>query len=267
MYRVIHPEAPLEGAPREDAYLVLDEVGNRAGHGKVIYQFQPHVDPDCPINLYFDMKCDLAGRYVLLGALLARARQLRDVNPGVHARAYTIVHPEDTDAQAFYTSSGMSLEDREILISLQVPQGESRLPMGCQVVAVPLNTPDEQLAYLNRLNNQDLRHIDFVILQQFLRTSHFQLLGMTRDNMLVSELMMVGNGDTCELMAIYTHPDYRHQGIARALIHRSMVILQSEGVSRFCARVMTRSQPQMGLMKAFGAHEEEVLSIFPGLML
>ena len=219
------------------------------------------------INLYFDMKCDLAGRYVLLGALLARARQLRDVDPTVHARVYTMVHPEDTDSQAFYTSSGMSLEQRESLVTLQVPQGESRLPMGCQVIAVPMNTPEEKLGFLSRLNNNDIRHVDFVLLQQFMRTSHFQILGLTRENSVVAELMMVGNGNSAELMAIYTYPTCRGQGLAKALLHRSMVILQSEGVSHFEARIMTRSKPQMGLANAFGAQEEEVISLFPELML
>ena len=267
MYRVVHPNTPIEGTPPENAYLVLDEVGNMAGQGRVIYQYLPHMDPECPINLYFDMKCDLAGRYVLLGALLARARQLRDVNPQVHARVYTMVHPDDTDSQAFYTSSGMSLEQRESLFSLQVPAGESRLPMGCQIVSVPLNTPEEKLAFLNRLNSNDIRHIDFVLLQQFMRTSHFQLLGLTRENMLVAELLMVGNGNLSEVMAIYTHASYRRQGLAKALLHRSMVIQQSEGVANFAVRVMTRSKPQMALMNAFGAHEEEVISLFPDLML
>ncbi|MCR4882446.1 MAG: GNAT family N-acetyltransferase [Clostridiales bacterium] len=267
MYRVVHPNTPVDGTPAENAYLVLDEVGNTAGQGRVIYQYLPHMDPDCPINLYFDMKCDLAGRYVLLGALLARARQLRDVNPQVHARVYTMVHPEDTDSQAFYTSSGMTLEQRESLVSLQIPAAESRLPMGCQVFAVPMNTPEEKLSFLNRLNNNDIRHIDFVLLQQFMRTSHFQLLGLTRENTVVSELMMVGNGSSAELMAVYTYPTYRKQGLAKALLHRSMVILQSEGVSHFTARVMTRSKPQMGLVNAFGAQEEEVISLFPELML
>ena len=267
MYRVVHPNAPLEGTPQENAYLVLDEVGNTAGQGRVIYQYLPHMDPDCPINLYFDMKCDLAGRYVLLGALLARARQLRDVDPTVHARVYTMVHPEDTDSQAFYTSSGMSLEQRESLVTLQVPQGESRLPMGCQVIAVPMNTPEEKLGFLSRLNNNDIRHVDFVLLQQFMRTSHFQILGLTRENSVVAELMMVGNGNSAELMAIYTYPTCRGQGLAKALLHRSMVIIQSEGVSHFEARIMTRSKPQMGLANAFGAQEEEVISLFPELML
>ena len=139
--------------------------------------------------------------------------------------------------------------------------------MGCQVIAVPMNTPEEKLGFLSRLNNNDIRHVDFVLLQQFMRTSHFQILGLTRENSVVAELMMVGNGNSAELMAIYTYPTCRGQGLAKALLHRSMVILQSEGVSHFEARIMTRSKPQMGLANAFGAQEEEVISLFPELML
>lgn len=267
MYRVIHPGAPVEGVPAENVFMVLDDLNNAIGSGRVIYQYTPHMDPDCPINLYFDMKCALPGRYILLGALIARARQLRDTNPGARARVYTIVHPDDMDSQQFYTSAGMTLQNREAVVSLQVPQTESRVPMGCQIVNVPVNTPEEKLAFLARLANNDIRNMDFVLLQQFMRTSHFQLLGMVRDGQVVSELMMVGNGDSCEMMSVYTHASYRRQGLAQALVHRSMAVLTLEGVSQFTARVMTRSKPQLGLVSAFGAKEEAVLSVFPEIVL
>ena len=267
MYHVIHPGTATEGVPPENFFIVQDEMNNQVGTGRVIYQFTPHADPDVPINMYFDMKCALPGRYVLLGALLARARQLRDANPQARARVYTIVHPEDTESQQFYTSSGLSLQHRESVVTLHVPEAEGRVPMGCQIVSIPVNTPEEKLAFLSRLAANDIRNIDFVLLQQFMRTSHFQLLGILRENQLACELMMVGNGDSVELMSIYTHAQYRRQGLARTLLHRSMTILSMEGVKYFQARIMTRSRPQMELVRAFGAEETEAISVFPEMEL
>ena len=267
MYRVIHPQMPQDGVPPENIVLVLDELNNQVGSGRVIYQYTPHVDPDCPINLYFDMKSALGARYILLGALLARARQLRDQAPDMHARAYTIVDPRDTENQAFYTSAGLTLQSGESLVELKRPAYDSRLPMGCQVYRIPFTTQEDQIGFLNRLNNNDIRHIDYVLLQQFMRTAHFMILGLVRENQVVTELMMVGNGDTCELMSIYTHSRYRGQGLARALLHSSMEVLGLEGINRFVARIMTRSQPQIGLAKSFSAEELEVISLFPEMML
>ena len=267
MYYVTHPQGPIDNLPPENILLAVDELNNEAGRGRVIYQYTPHMDPECPVNLYFDMKSSLGARYVLLGALMARARQLREIAPDVPARVYTIVDPRDTESQAFYTSAGMSLQNGEMMVELKRPEYESRIPMGAEVIALPLNTDEEKLAFLTRLSNNDIRHIDFSRLQQFCRSPHFQLLGMVRDNQVVSELMMVGNGDTCELMGIYTHSAYRRQGLARALVHRSMEILSMENANRFVTRVMTRSGPQMGLMHAFQAQELEMIALFPEMTM
>ncbi len=264
---MIHPNGSVEGVPADNMFYALDELNNQVGTGRVIYQYTPHVDPDCPMNIYFDMKCSLGARFVLLGALIARARQLRDANPAIRARVYTLVRPDDMESQQFYTASGMSLGSRESIVSLHNPQGESRIPIGCQVIQIPVNTPEEKLAFLGRLAANDVRHIDFVLLTQFMRTTHFQVLGMMRENQVVSELMMVGNENSAELMAVYTHAQYRRQGLAEALLRRSMTVLGMEGVNAFTARVMTRSGPQMGLVHAFGAQEEDVVSLFPELEL
>ena len=53
--QVNHPLGMYNNLPPEDVFVITDEMGNEMGVGYVIYQFQPHLYPDCPINLYFTM--------------------------------------------------------------------------------------------------------------------------------------------------------------------------------------------------------------------
>jgi GNAT superfamily N-acetyltransferase len=78
---------------------------------------------------------------------------------------------------------------------------------------------------------------------------------------------MAGQGDSAELVAIYIEPSSRHQGMAKALLHRTMAIMAAEGVTRVSARVMTRSLPQQHLMNDFGAAPLSVNMLFPGMYL
>ena len=78
---------------------------------------------------------------------------------------------------------------------------------------------------------------------------------------------MAGQGDHAELVAIYIEPSSRRQGMARALLHRTMAIMAAEGVMQVSARIMTRSAPQMHLMNDFGAVESGVNMLFPGMYL
>lgn len=135
--QVYHPQGMYHNLPPEDVFLAVDDMGVQTGEGWIIYQYQPHLYPDCPINLYFEMKSQPAARYVLFGALVARARQLRDKNPNVKARIYTNILPTDNRSRDFYLHSGFNCDDAEELLQLTIPAGDGRIPMSCSVVPLP----------------------------------------------------------------------------------------------------------------------------------
>lgn len=265
--QVNHPLGMYNNLPPEDVFVITDEMGNEMGVGYVIYQFQPHLYPDCPINLYFTMDCQPAARYMLFGALIARARQLRDCNPTVRARVYTNIAPTDTAMKDFYLHSGFDCSDSEDILRLPIPPGDGRIPMSCAVVATALNTPEEQNALLCRLAQNDVTYIDQNYLNQLRTLPHFMALGLYRNTELVGEVIMAGEGDECELAAIYITPPSRRQGMGKALLHRCMAIMAAEGVTHVNARIMNRSQPQRRLVSAFRAEVTGVNMLFPGLYL
>lgn len=265
--QVIHPQGMYNGLPPENVFIALDDMGTEMGVGYIVYQYQPHLDPECPLNLYFTMDCQPSARYVLFGALLARARQLRDANPNVGARAYTAISPLDEAAQAFYRHNGLTLDSAEEMVGLQIPVGDGRIPMSCTVAAIPLNTQEEQMALLQRLQQHDIQYVDGLYLNNLQHLPHFLALGLYRNTDLIGEIILAGEGDACELVTVYIVPGSRRQGMGRALVHRCMAIMAAEGVTHVTCRTMTRSTPMRRLLQSFGAVTLSVNTLFPSIRL
>lgn len=265
--QVNHPMGMYNNLPPEDVFVATDDMGIEVGVGYMIYQYQPHLYPDCPINLYFSMECQPSARYVLFGALVARARQLRDSNPNVRARVYTNISPADTRAKDFYLHSGFACDDTEDMLLLTIPQGDGRIPMSCSVTRTALNTMEEQAALIYRLQQNDITYIDQAYLTQLQHLPHFMALQLYRNTDMIGEVIMAGEGDSCELLAIYIQPGSRRQGMGKALLHRCMAIMATEGVTRVTARIMSRSLPQKKLTAAFNSTVLGVTMLYPGLFL
>ena len=266
--QITHPQAPQNGLPAEDMFIVSDDMGTQAGVGYLIYQDLRSRSPECPVNIYFDINSLPSGWYLLLGALVARARILRDqAGPDVPARLYTRVDPTDLTAIEQYRGSGFAVDQQETLVQLQRPEGDGRLFMSCQVQPVPLNTQQEMYAFTERLRLNDITHIQPAYLAQLQRLPHFQALALAQNGTLVGEAVMAGTGSTCELMAVYTAPAYRRQGMAAALVHRMMAVMEAEGVTAFAASINSMSEPQKALAQHFQGRQQQVISIFPYMLL
>lgn len=264
---MIHPQQPIGGLNTEDTFLAMDDLGVRTGIGYIMYQLQPGVYPDCPVNMYFSLESDLSSRYMLLGALIARARVLQEVNPQFKARLYTSLSPDDVSLKEFYLANGFNCDGSDDLVQLAMPYGDGRIPMSCTVAPTPLHTPEEQSALIYRLQTNEVAFIDQNYLNSLMRMPHFMTLGLYRNAMLIGEVIMAGQGSDCELVAIYIEPGSRQQGMAKALLHRMMAIMGAEGVTRVITRIMSRSIPQQRLMANFGATLLGVNMIFPGIEL
>ncbi len=139
--KISHPAAYWKGQPPENAFQVFNDEGAEVGSGYVVYQYLPSLYPDRPVNVFFRAEGDRSGQYVLFGALIARARQLRDRNPGEQGRIYTCLDPSDRAMIDFYTHNGMNCSEREIATRLAIPEGEVWLPIGCSGELTPLHTP------------------------------------------------------------------------------------------------------------------------------
>lgn len=264
---IVHPQQPVNNMNPEDVFYAIDDLGTRTGYAYILYQLQPGLYPDCPVNLYFAIEGDVSSRYMLFGAVVARARVLQTVNPQMRARLYTTISPDDVEMREFYIDSGFDCDEEDAAVELQIPFGDGRIPMSCTVAPTPLNTWEEQENLLYRLQMNEITYVDRNYLIPLLHMPHFLTLGLYRNAILTGEAIVAGQGNECELIAIYMDPGNRRQGMGRALLHRTLAIMAAEGVNRVTARIMTRSQPQTHLVNDFGAVKLGTNMIFPGMYL
>ena len=264
---IIHPQQPVNGLNPEDVFYAVDDLGTQTGYGFILYQMQPGLYPDCPVNMYFSIDGDPAARYLLFGALIARARVLQSLNPAMRARLYTGISPADLQMKDFYLQNGFDCNETDEIVQLAIPYGDGRIPMSCTVALTPLNTWDEQNSLIFRLQMNEITFVDMNYLNSLKRMPHFLALGLYRNAVLIGETLIAGQGTDCELVAIYIEPGSRNQGMGRAFLHRSLAIIAAEGVTRVTTRIMSRSVPQQKLMNDFGAVTLGVNMLFPGLYL
>jgi len=250
--------------PPEDVFVAVNELGVQAGYGYVMYQYQPGVYPDRPVNIFFTMDCTPEAEYLIFGALVARARQERQKNPNEAARMYTSVNPGDTRKLNFYLHNGLTIGNTEDLVRLQMPLDAGPDSFNCTFAATPLNTVQEQNMLIDRLNRNGLSYITLPYLQLLQANPHFVALGLKYGEALAGECIISGRGDgTAELAAIYIAPEFQRRGLGKKLLQRALAICVHEGVMDVRARIMSASQPQVRLMRAFGAEVLDQTLLFP----
>ncbi len=265
--QVTHPQEPFMNLPQEDVFVVVNEYGVQQGYGYVMYQFQPSVYPDKPVNIFFTMDCAPEAEYLLFGALVARARQLREQNPGVAARLYTSVTPGDARKISFLEHNGLTMGNTEDLVKLHIPADLGAELFNCSIIPLPLNTQQEMNGLVDRLRLGGLGHITAQHLQGLQMSPVFHVWGILYGQSLVGECIIAGRTDAAELVGIYTVPEFQQRGLAKHLLRRALGIVGQEGVSEVRARIMSASQPQVRLVRSFGAELVEQTLMFPSLDL
>ncbi len=265
--QVTHPQEPFMNYPPEDVFVAVNDLGVQSGYGYAVYQYQPSVYPDKPVNIFFNMDCTPESEYLLFGALVARARQMRQANPTEGARLYTSVTPGDSRKLNFYLHNGLTIGNTEEVVRLTIPQDMGPELFNCSIVPLALNTVQEQQTLVNRLNEYGLGYITLPYLQQMQATTNFHVWGILYGQSLVGECVTSGSGTNAEIAGIYVVPEFQRRGLGKRLLHRALAIMGQEGVTDVRARVMSASQPQRELMRAFGAEMLEQTLLFPCLDL
>ena len=266
--RITHPQATYQGIPPEDMFFVANDQQIQLGTGYIISFYQQELYPMRPVNLYIQIDAQPSARSLLFGALLARAEVIRGKNPGLPARLYAQLSPEDADMAMFYERSGMKTDDAEDMFYFDLPEELSpRTPMGIQYASVPLEGDAQQDAFVQRLNRMCIAPLQRDQLTLWREQPNFLAVGFYRGGQPVSELLITGAGDQATLVQVYTRSEHRKQGFARALIYLACGILKERGVNRVYAHVFRRNVPQVALMKRLGAQYVRTVSVLPGIDL
>lgn len=271
--RVIHPAGMVNNLPPENVFIAADEMGQEYGMGTITYQYQPNLFPDAPYTMYVDLQAKPVARYLLFGALMGRAQQIwhQQADPASRARVYTQLRTDDRDMIDFYEHNGFDVTGGEQFITMSPPSGYGRDPMGCTPRQASLNTPQEQLEFIARMQQNGITFIDQPFLNQLMRFPHFLCLGMLYNTpmgqQLIGEIIMAGEGGSCEVLGLYINPEFRRQGLGTVLLHRGMAIMAGEGVVRVNARILSNSEPQRRLFGRFNYQVLDQQTLFPCIYL
>jgi len=263
--RVYHPASTTNGIPPENTFLVEDSANNPVAEGFLIYTHHPYLFAERPINMYISLHSEGPGRDMLLGALLARAYQLRIQTPHCKARLFAQVNIQDAAMMSFYMDGGFLADDALDIVQLSPPNARPSTPMGYDLGQIPLATPLEQQAFLTRMNTFRLNVLQYPLLQRYMAMPHFLALYLARSREIVGEILFSGERNAAKLLGLYILPNYRRLGLAKSLIVTGMKILSDQGVSHFEGDVIRRNGPQCALAQSCGATFIRTACFYPGL--
>lgn len=265
--QVYHPAQTNNGLPPENVFLVADSANITVAEGYLVQNYHPFLFPDRPVNLYLSLYSKGPGLDMLLGALLARAVQLRQQMPNLKARVFAQVGMQDAAMLAFYQESGFAADDALDVVQLAAPNAKPTAPMGYELGQVPLQKPLEQAAFLMRMNAYRLDMLQQPLLQRYMAMPYFTALYMSRGAEIVGEAAFTGAGDSARLIGLYVTPNFRKLGLAKTLIAAGMRMLSEHGVQRFEADIIRRNIPQCRLAQSCKATFLRTACLYPGIDL
>ena len=262
-----HPIAPYQGIAPEDCFFVTNDQMIEMGMGSVTLFYQPEMYPEAPLHIYMQLDSQPAGRNLLFGALLARAEQLRAQAPNLRGRLFTQIAPEDWDLNGFYTKAGFKMDDSEDLYHFGLPGWPARAPVNCNYASVPLKTPLDVQAFLQRMNAYRITPLDAEFLGRCMGMEHFLAIGYYRGGNAVCEALFTGEGQNVTLVSLYVRADYRRQGFAKAIIGAASDILRPRGVMQISTRIYSRNAAQVALMRAAAGKKIRSVALLPGISI
>jgi len=262
-----HPATVFQGVHPDNVFFVSNDQRVQMGYGYVLHCFQPELFPERPQLIFMHMEVKPSARSLLSGALLARAEELRSMYPQSPARLYTALPARDIETLRFYERIGFKNDDSEDVYRFLPVAGRAAAPMGMQYASVPLDTLEQQDAFLARVNMGHIQPItrdDLTIMRQ---QPHFFALAFYLKNVPVCECLISGTPGNVLLADIHTAPQYRRQGLATQLLGAAAVHLQAQGVDKLYASVIKRSPVQMNLMRKMNAEFVRTVNVLPGIDL
>lgn len=266
--RLSHPSASFQGVPAEDVFFAANEQFVQLGVGYIILNMQEEVYPERPLQMYIDIQSQPTARNLLLGALLGRSEQIRAMYPQLKGRIYTEISPSQFDLVSFYNQNGFSASDAREEYVFPLPLGHAQAPMGCEFASVPLQTAQDQYAFLSRMNRYRMSPIsrDFLTLQ--MQQAYFLALGYYRAGHPIAEIMLTGaSTDTAALVMLYVQKDMRQRSVGKSLLTAASDLLRQRGVSSALAQGFTANQPQSALLRSLGATRRRIINVLPHIDL
>lgn len=262
---IFHPPQAVNGMLPENVFYIADSANQTVAEGFIIPTYHPYLFPERPVNLYLSIRSQGVGNDMLLGALLARVRQLHEQTSNMPARVFAQVAPQDTAMLGFYLENGFDSTDMLDVVQMGVPDARPAAPMGYDMNYVPITNQAELMGFIQRMNTYRLNVLQPAMLQRYMSLPHFFALYLTRGGEIVGEIAFTGEGQAAKLIGLYIVPAYRRMGLAKCLIATGMKLLGDRGVTHVEADVIRRNDLQRVLALSCKATFVRTACYYPGL--
>ncbi|GHU74744.1 hypothetical protein AGMMS49992_17100 [Clostridia bacterium] len=257
----------MSGAPRENIFVATDNNGQRIGMAAVVEFVNHQLLPDRPLNYYLLIEGFTRARDMLFGAAFTKAMILRRKRPELPARIYASCSPRDPERLMFFTEQGLVNDDAEVIVRgiLQQDGHAPKPPVGCRLAYTSLDTSEQCEKLLARINPYSAtRHAqDWLAKAQ--QNPVFASMGILEEDEILGEVIVSGYGPEGQILMLYTQPQYRRRGVARALIAGAQTYLMQESCRSVTAQVWLRNHPAVEFFRAAGFTQTAQAVLYPGI--
>ncbi|MBR4068987.1 MAG: GNAT family N-acetyltransferase [Clostridia bacterium] len=262
---IFHPPQAVNGMLPENVFYIADSANQTVAEGFIVPTYHPFLFPERPVNLFLSIRSQGAGKDMLLGALLARVRQLHEQTANMRARAFAQVPQQDKAMLDFYIENGFDVNDRLDVIQISAPDARTGAPMGYEMNYVPFRSQAELMGFIQRMNTYRLNVIQPAMMQRYMSLPHFFALYLSRGGEIVGEIVFTGEGSAARLVGLYIVPNYRGRGLAKCLVATGMKILGDRGVTHVEADLIFGCDLQRQLATSCRATHIRTAYYYPGL--
>lgn len=243
----------------------------KCGNATIVEFISEALVPERPLNYYVTMSAmDPRAFDMLLGAVFARALELRRYQPRMRARVYVPCRPSDTAILHALMDFGFQNDDAELRVRKAITHSNTGTnpPVGIDIEPVTMQSADDITGLLQRINQFTLiaRSTDWVAR---LRDSaqHFIVYGAWQGDALIGEAVMTVYGAEGHIEHIYTLPEFRERGVATALLDHAGRELLANGVRLLSSEVWQRNRRAVYLFHKSRFENSEPTILYPGIDL
>lgn len=271
MPTIVHPANGMSGVPRENAFLALDDTGEKLGTASVIEYYNVALLPHRPLNYYLRLHMrqdDERALDMLMGGLLARSLQLA-ARQTASARIYMPCQPGDTKLLRALQAFGFQNDDAEIFMRkiLNASEKVVQPPVGCVIRPVLMENEQDYDGLLARVTPHSLMARSRGWLLRMAEEQFFGVFGVWQESRLLGEIILTAYGTEGRIEFVYTRPEYRRRGVARALIAHASDLMLQRGQHVLYAEVWRRNERAMPLFQQMHFDSAMPIVLYPGLSI
>lgn len=268
--QIQYPLSPVPGVPLENSFQILDDFGMKCGSASVVEFINHTMLPDRPLNFYLSISAqDSRSLHLLVGAAYTRTLELRRKNRQLPARLYARCNPQDQQLLAELIDCGFENDDAVVRKRIILAENDRlpKPPVGTTIAPVLLETQEDYDALLRRINAYTVTAYNYNWIARLQSQQHFSAWGVWQEDRLLGEMILSANGTEGVIEMIYARPEFRHRGVAAALVGQAAQELLRIGVRAMVADVWQRNDPATQFFDKMHFETTQPVRLYPGINL